>query len=307
MEKPIPLVIDTDIGDNIDDSLALAIACRAPEVDLRAITTVHGDTIKRAELARGILSLGGAQKVPVAPGCERPLIAPVERQTPLLYDVHPKRPLQRDDLNRDAVEVLLRLSRQHGRVSLLTIGPLTNVAVALRLHPELEQTLEITAMAGAFHLDRAETNVRLDPEAAQIVFASRAPVRVIPLDVTIECPLAMWVPEALAASRDELKRSLGRACRIWQERTGRDIVLPHDPIALVAAIYPELFVFEPMRIEVALHPDDRRGRLLAVPRPDSNVHVATRADLDQISSYILERLAVTEQRRGNSRCPPAQS
>lgn len=288
------LAIDTDIGDNVDDSLALALACLDRRANLASVSTVHGDTVLRAELARAILTSTSHGDVPVIPGSEHPLIAPVERARPLLYDSHPRVPLPKSQLEREPFAIWSRLAERFGRLRLLTIGPLTNVALAIRLRRTLLESLEITAMLGAVHLDAAETNVRLDPEAARVVLDSGVPITIVPLDVTLECPLPAWVPEALRQSHQPLLRALGNVCLRWQELTGREAVIPHDPLALFSVLEPDAFRYQPMQVEVELC-GNRRGYLNCQPRETGHVLVATHVDMNRFLTWFMETLGVSDR------------
>jgi len=210
MPAQMPLLLDVDTG--IDDSLALLYACASPEVELVAVTCIGGNVNARrvAENTRAVLELVGRDDVPVALGREQPLVKPLETSTEthgprgLGYAELPtaRRPLERDEA---AVRIVDVARARPGEVTLVTLGPLTNLSVALDREPSLPNLLAgWVMMGGAFRAPgnttpTSEWNVHVDPHAAKAVFAawarrsSRLPLA-MGLDVTERARL---VPEHL--------------------------------------------------------------------------------------------------------------
>jgi purine nucleosidase len=210
MPARTPLLLDVDTG--IDDALALLYACASPEVELVAVTCIGGNVNARrvAENTRAVLELAGRDDVPVALGREQPLVKPLETATEthgprgLGYAELPpaRRPLERDEA---AVRIVEAARERPGEVTLVTLGPLTNLAVALDREPSLPNLLAgWVLMGGAFRAPgnttpTSEWNIHVDPHAAKAVFAawgrrSTALPLAMGLDVTER---ARFVPEHL--------------------------------------------------------------------------------------------------------------
>ena len=188
--KPTKIILDTDIGDDIDDAFALSFGLGSPEFDLLGVTVVYGDVETRARIARRMLRLCGREDIPVRAGFERPLG----------FDWHPgtapeqcsQREAVADDpepLDRSAgaAEFVAATARRHpGQVHVLTIGAMTNVAAALRMDPSVAKTLAgVVSLAGYAppRQGRPEWNVRYDPQAAQTIARSGVPWTAVGADV----------------------------------------------------------------------------------------------------------------------------
>src|SRR5687768_12452474 len=189
------VILDTDIGTDVDDCLALGVILGSPELDLVGVTCVYGDVDLRARMVQKLLRLRGVTGVPVITGARPPLL----NKRAVYWAGHEGVGLLEpgdEDLaatGDDAVEFIVRTAReQAGEIHLLAIGPLTNVALAILRDPNLGRNLAgLTIMGGSIrgpqslHLPFVEHNIRCDPEAAQIVFASGIPLSLVPLDVTL--------------------------------------------------------------------------------------------------------------------------
>jgi purine nucleosidase len=199
---PVPLILDVDTG--IDDALALLSACASTEVELLAVTCVGGNVDARqvAENTRAVLELAGRADVPVFLGREQPLVKPLETSTEthgprgLGYAELPeaRRPLEKGQ----AADALVELARARpGEVSLVTLGPLTNLAVALDREPSLPTLLgSFVLMGGAYRgpgntTPTSEWNIHVDPDAAKAVFAGWSTVAGNHGEGVVARPLAM--------------------------------------------------------------------------------------------------------------------
>lgn len=265
------LIIDTDPG--IDDAMAIALACAHPQIELLGLTTVFGNV--SAELATrnalGILEQFGFSDVPVAKGAGVPL-----QQVPLPHPdfVHGKDGLGNIDLpapkgealDSDAADFIIeQASAQPGKITLVAVGPLTNVAVALQRDPTLPQKLEkLVVMGGA--LDEpgnvspvAEANFLGDPHAADQVFAVEWPATIVGLDVTHKVLLFdsdMGLLQQRSSIYGDLLRRSSHFYIDFYTSTGAARNYPepgcamHDAAAVVYAIHPELFdtVSGPVRV-----------------------------------------------------------
>src|SRR3712207_1141774 len=210
--SPTPIILDVDPGH--DDAVAIMLACAAPEVDLRAITTVAGNVPleKTTRNALRILSLIGRTDLTVAAGAPSPL----RRALHTAEDIHGESGLDGPEIpdpsfephERGAADLIADTTRDSPEpVTLIPTGPLTNVATFLREHPDLKEHIaRISLMGGSIGLGNttpaAEFNVYVDPEATREVFESGLPITMSGLDVTHQAG-------AGSAERENL-RSLGR-------------------------------------------------------------------------------------------------
>jgi pyrimidine-specific ribonucleoside hydrolase len=303
---PTPVIIDCDPGH--DDAMALLLALASPELEVAAVTTVAGNQTLEKVTANAIrvLDVAGADGIPVAAGAERPLVHPARAAG----DVHGETGLDGPDLPPPsrapaalhAVELMARLLRRRP-LTLVGVGPLTNIALLLALHPELAPRIErIVLMGGAVGLGNvtpsAEFNVWVDPEAARLVFTSGLDVTMVGLDVTHRA--------MLSAARAEALRPSGRAGalvadlhafyrRFHLEVYGHDDTPVHDALAVAHVIRPDLLRTEhlPTAIDVTQGPCRGRtvvDRLRRTGR-EPNAHVALDVDADRFVDLLCERIA----------------
>lgn len=295
MAETIPLFIDCDTG--IDDALALLLACASPEADIRAVTCVAGNVDARrvAVNTRAVLELAGRADLEVALGREVPLLRPL-RTTPETHGGQglgdARLPAPRRTLSpRHAADLMIaQATARPGELTLLTLGPMTNLAVAVLREPLLPQLLKrLVLMGGAYGATGnttpvAEWNVAVDPEAMAVVLRAWAPdgpmawgdgapprPLALGLDVTEQARFLPEHLERLAAragcasdgtprdghgSRDPLIGFLADALahyfRFHEQFDGFRGAFIHDPLALAAALDPSLVTTQPLTVEVLL-------------------------------------------------------
>lgn len=293
-QQPLPVILDTDIGDDIDDALALAFALQSPELDVRAVVTVLQHRERRADLAWKILQLYDREDIPVGMGAEQPLLAPPRhdevRQTAAL-SAQDRLPQAR---RRNGLELYLETCLKSPRkVTILAYGPLTNVALALKAEPRLAGRIErLVLMNGVFFSPRLEYNTVRDPEAAAIVFSSGIPVITVGLDVTLRCRLEEQDMQRLAASPLPAVRFLRELIAIWQEGRPERRPILHDPLAVAVAFRPDLVKLERGRVEVETRgtPDRTYGMTLFRPDPKGLVEIAREVEARRFLDLFMERV-----------------
>ena len=237
-----PVILDTDIGDDIDDALALSLALQSPELKVLGIVTVLQDGGRRADLVWKILSLYRRTEIPVGVGAEQPLVAPPRtgtvRQTEVLLDTD-RMPADR---RPNGLQLLIDTClRSPVKVTIVAYGPLTNIAIALRAEPRLTEKLErIVLMNGLFFRPGLEYNTKIDPEASAIVYSSGVPVVAVGLDVTMQCVLSADHLRQFAASRLESVQFLWKLIQIWQHGNPEQRPVLHDPLAVAVTVQPNL-------------------------------------------------------------------
>ena len=236
------MILDTDIGDEIDDALALSLALQSPELKVLGIVTVLQDGDRRADLVWRILGLYRRTEIPVGVGAEQPLVAqpltgPV-RQTEALLSGD-RMPAGR---RRNGLELLIDTClRSPVKITLIAYGPLTNIAIALRAEPRLREKLErIVLMNGVFFRPGLEYNTKIDPEASAIVYSSGVPIVTVGLDVTTQCLLSADHLRQFATSKLESVQFLWKLIQIWQHGNPEQRPVLHDPLAVAVTVRPDL-------------------------------------------------------------------
>ena len=312
------LILDTDLamgapGSDIDDGFALALALDLPDQKLELVTTVNGnvDVQTSTLLALDLLERLGRPDIPVVRGAAAPLLRPVHE--------HPARDRVagvRDHLaartpapGRAATAIIDLVMANPGEISLVAIGPLTNVALALALEPELSSAVkEIVVMGGVFlRTTRAlampgEFNIWVDPEAAAIVLNSGAPLRFIGLDVTLQVQLGRADADRLRATGRPFASYAGACAHAWidylrEAYPGKGFcgAPMHDPLAVAVVSRPQLVTWRPARVAVEVCSDITRGvtvaDLLATrDPPQPNCLVATQVDSAAFIDFFLNHV-----------------
>lgn len=249
----IPVLLDTDIGSDIDDALALAYLLRQPQCELVGVTTVSGNVAQRSACVRAICESAGRPEVPVHDGSSEVLLfGPGQPNVPQ-YEVIAAR-VAAQPRPHDAVDFMRSTIRSRpGEITLLSIGPMTNVALLFALDPEIPSLLKaFVSMAGYFTPEgaaKAEWNVKVDPVAAAVAYA-RAPHGHINvgLEVTQQCGLPM----------EDMRRRLttppldvaAQMAEVWFRASDRAVF--HDPLAAALIFEPGLCSYRDGVVEVVL-------------------------------------------------------
>ncbi|MGH2534111.1 MAG: nucleoside hydrolase [Thermomicrobiales bacterium] len=310
-EQRIPLILDVDTG--IDDALALALAVASPEADIVAVTTLAGNVDVRRATANSLAVLDwlGANDVPVHNGASSPLV----RDHVDAAFVHGENGLGNADLpssqratgkDRGPAAIIRLANERPGELTLVCLGPLTNLAIALNVEPGLGERLRrIVIMGGAFEVagnvtPLAEFNVYCDPEAASKVFRSALPdVTVVGLDVTHQTGLPRVAWEAAGERSSTTARLVFEVCRRTFEERGMDGFYLHDPLAVAVALDSTLVVTETGSIDVDL---DEESRGMTRVAGDGTTRVAKQVDAERFLASFGEALGLpTELMRAPSR------
>jgi purine nucleosidase len=303
------LLIDCDPG--IDDAIALLLAFGSPEFNLLGITTVGGNVplVHTHTNARKICELAGVLNVPVAAGCGRPL---VRSQVTRAEYVHgetglgqmafpdPKLALHGQHGVDFLIDTLLNATHP---IALATLGPLTNLAVALVKAPEIAAKIQsLTVMGGAIGQGNitpsAEFNLYCDPHAAQVVFESGLPLTMLGLDVTHQ---AIATPDRLAKIRamgDPIGTTVATLLEQYShhdiQQYGFEGAPLHDPCVLAYLLKPELFESKRCFVEIETESDRSLGRSIVdwygVSGKTLNVNVVHRIDSDGFYDLLCDRL-----------------
>jgi len=249
------IILDTDIGSDIDDSFALAYLLHASSAQLLGVTTVTGQARQRAQLCRILIGIAGRQ-VPVYAGEDHPLDNQEEHQPVCqMAGIAEEYPEDAPRSQESAVDFMLRAARQNpGEITLLSVAPFTNVAMALKKDPQFAGRLKrLVIMGGGFEQAKPEWNILCDRKAAEIMLkADFRQLAVFPCDLTntVSTP-ASYLADNVHGEFREILLKMGNN---WFAR-GMDHYHYHDPMAAVYCLHPELFEMQSGMMHTA--PDGR--------------------------------------------------
>jgi purine nucleosidase len=290
--RPLHVIFDTDIGSDVDDALALALLLGSPEVELLGITSVYGDTLLRARIASRLIALAAGQRaIPCIPGSQDTLTgrdiwwAGHEGSTMDDLQTEPTR-------DESAIGFLIRHAGDRQDLHVISTAPLTNLARAIQADPGLPQRVaSLTVMGGAFGPTgdgRPEHNFASDPEAADIVIRSGIPLVLTGLEITRQLTMAQSEVDQITAA-GPLGAALGREIDQWWKFNGEQWNVPHDPVAVLTLLTPELFSFEPKALEVDVA-GAAPGTSRAASDPSASSRVVTGLDTSRVAEAIVERI-----------------
>ena len=323
VSAPRRVIIDTDPG--IDDAIAILLALRSPELHIEALTVVAGNvTVDRgSQNALKLLSFAGRTNIPVSKGAAHPLRKSLRTATYWhgpngIGGIDLPNPTQTLDRRR-APDLMIELAHAHPHdLTVLAIGPLTNVALALQKAPSLKRELsEIIVMGGSTvegnETAAAEFNFYVDPDAAQIVFESGVPITMVGLNATRQTLLTRKHIERLEASNNCLGRIVAKLGAYYL-KTADEFPL-HDPLVVALSIDKRLArQTSPMRIEIDTRDGLTNGASVynaSLTRPHvvreddhytdagvepvtPNAEVPTRIDSQRFLSLLMDRLTTAD-------------
>lgn len=324
----IPVIIDTDpglgeVGSDIDDGLAIALALASPELEVLGLTVVNGnvDALTGVDVARRLLRRLEREDIPVVLGATAPLTRDMESVRALFAAALPStnvssegRDLEGPTTTQHAADFLSeQVAARPGEVTVVAIGPMTNLALAMERHPAFAQEVkELVLMAGSATTFAqnvttvGDFNTYVDPEALDVVLRSGAPVRMVGIDQTSRVMLTRDDAARLRRSPSPFGRWAADCADAWIDYLGRAFparvehqtaCFLHDPLVIAALTHPELLTWEGAEVTVALAEDLTRGlvvadRGLALARPAaSSVQVATDTDVARFRDLFFERIS----------------
>lgn len=300
----LKIILDTDIGSDVDDAMALLFALHTPELDIKGVTTVYGDVHMRALIALRLIDLDGKKGIPVAIGSEFPLL----RERDIWKDgIEGKGIITGEEtdlvpINESAVDFIIRMVHENpGEIVLVAIGPLTNLAVALikdpTIIPKIKEIIFIGGMArvsdNSLDVPAIEYNVRCDPEAARFVFRSGIPMVMLGMDVTRR--------NATFIDSKDLKkiREVGAPVHlvaatlleIYWDYIRKDGSWMHDALALAFAIDRSLVKTRKLFVEIETKGICTTGLTLVTDQNDrSNTKVGVSLDEERFLPFFMERV-----------------
>ncbi|MBI5952779.1 MAG: nucleoside hydrolase [Chloroflexi bacterium] len=303
------IILDTDPG--IDDSLAILLALASPEISLDGLSVVHGNssTALGTVNALSVLELAKASHIPVYKGCEIPLVQPsllapeTHGEQGIGYAKLPA-PQTSPQVQHGSDFLIEEIMSKPGEVTLVCIGPLTNVAMAIRKEPRIvENVKEVFIMGGAIRhggntTPLAEFNTFVDPHAAHIVFHSGMPITLTPLDVTYQC---IFLPDdlnRLLKIDSSITKFIADATRFYMEFHDEyqkiDGCVINDPLTLALTFMPELCDYQELYVDVDLSGGVSMGKTFAdfyrMTDKPANMKVALGVRPRDFMELFLERM-----------------
>jgi purine nucleosidase len=307
---PRKIILDCDPGH--DDAIAILLAHGSPEIELVAITTVAGNQTlpKVTRNALRMCTVARITDVPVAAGCEFPLV----REQIVAPEIHGESGLDGPDFPeptveldpRHAVDLIVEtiMAAEPGEITLVPVGPLTNIAMAMRKQPAIvERVREVSLMGGAYTRGNttpaAEFNVLADPEAAAAVFDAPWSVTMVGLDLTHQAGADERVLERIGALGTPLSKIVVELLTFfgstYKEVAGMGAPPVHDPCAVAYVIDPDLLTTRDAYVAVELKGDLTYGETVtdfrdAYGKPH-NTKVATKLDVDGFWDLVVGAVA----------------
>lgn len=293
------ILLDTDIGDDIDDAFAMALLLKTEEAETVGITTVFRNTSDRAQQAQRLLSVLG-KDVPVYAGERLPYQEPIHAfnekddgeapqnrhvcQWDESYNSYP--------VKEGAVDFIIECAKKYGEeLTIIPIGPLTNIAKAIEKAPDVMKNIGgIVQMGGWFSNYVPEWNILCDPEAADIVWSSGIKVYAVGLDVTLQCELDDTLLDEFRNSTLAHNQQIVEWMNRWFAYFNFEKSVMHDPLA-VASFFEEICTFEKTYVKVDL--TEKRGAVLCSEREQegySPIFTATKVDKEKFYSTVRKVL-----------------
>lgn len=308
--SPKRIIIDTDPG--IDDACAILLALASPELSLAGLSVVHGNcSLEQATVnALSILEVAGAGHIPVAKGCELPLVQPsllaleTHGDTGLGYAKLPE-PRAGPTHQHGSDFLIENILSSPGEITLVAIGPLTNVALAIRKEPRIVSALkELIIMGGAIRYEGnttalAEFNIYVDPHAAHIVFHAGIPTTLVPLDVTYQCLLTSSDVQRIRKIDSPITKFLDDSTRFYMEFhdefQGVEGCVINDPLALALTFMPELCSYRELPVDVDISGGISMGKTIGdfynYTKKPANMKVALGVKARDFIDLFVDRMA----------------
>ncbi|MDE2756306.1 MAG: nucleoside hydrolase [Acidobacteriota bacterium] len=296
----IKVILDSDLGSDIDDAFAVALLLSSPELEIMGITLGHGPTDKRGRLACRLLYETGREDIPVALGRPTDLVVgqpeitePDPRQFSWAEGFSALEPI-----DRSAADFIADQLRRHPKqITLISVGPVSNLADLLQEDPEaLQLAQRVYSMFGSFYLGygsspvpSAEWNVRADIPSARTLSSSIVPITYAGLDVTAFVELKADQRRALWSHRSPLTDALQALYRLWGRRTP----ILFDPVPIGMVLWPELF-----RTRAAHVRTTAEGFTIIDESRPPNSRVAMSIQTDEFLKHLVDRLLRQDLKRG---------
>jgi purine nucleosidase len=306
---PKKIIFDTDPG--IDDACAILLALASPELVVEGLSIVHGNcSLEQAtKNALSVLELAHASHIPVAKGCELPLVQPsllapeTHGDTGLGYAKLPA-PRSEPTVQHGTDFLIEKIMSSPGEITLVAIAPLTNIALAIRQEPRIVNAIkELIIMGGAIRSEGnttalAEFNTYVDPHAAHIVYHAGIPTTLVPLDVTYQCILTPRDVQKLRQVDTPITKFVEDATRFYMEFHDEyqsiDGCVINDPLALALTFAPELCTYRELPVDVDISGGISMGKTIGdfynYNKKPPNMKVALGVNAKGFIELFVERI-----------------
>lgn len=287
-QRHYQVLIDTDIGGDVDDALALALALNTPSVEIVGITNVYLANAWRAGVTKELLRVYGREDIPVCTGAEKPLIGWWDESR--IPNSSPDYGEYRGEKLPHASDYIIQKAEEIDDLILLAIGPLTNVGIALAKAPHIAKRLNIYLMGGQIKKAHPEWNIACDPEAARIVFESGVRITMVGLDVTNRCQFTRGEVDEIGKTDNPRARRLSLMMEQFIQNFGYLPIL-HDPLVLAAVLWPEMVTLEKKNILIETRGEFTRGLTIDCDwGQGAPVRVATDVRAEEFKRRLIEVL-----------------
>lgn len=305
------IILDCDPGH--DDAVAILLAVGNPNIDLIGVTTVGGNQSldKVTYNARAVLEKAHATDIPVYAGCDRPIV----RKQEVAASIHgetgldgvelpePTRPLEPGHAVNWIIDTIM--NNEPGTITLVPTGPLTNIAMAVRMEPRIvERVKEVVLMGGGYHVGNwsavAEFNIKVDPEAAHIVFNEAWPITMVGLDLTHQALCTPAVQRCIEGVGTDLAMFVSGLMDFFRKtyQDNQDFIDPpvHDPCTVAYLIDPSVVQTRRCPVDIEIHGELTLGMTVADlrgPEPSAeecHTQVATKLDFDRFWDLVTEAI-----------------
>jgi inosine-uridine nucleoside N-ribohydrolase len=289
------ILIDTDLGDDVDDAVAVMMAINSMELDIVGIVTVFQNTEKRAEMVMELCEKCGKKDIPVYAGYGQPLIErPVYEENPIQYDILENR--YQIDKSISAVDFIIQSVRENPDITIVEMGAMTNLAIAFYKEPQIMRTAKIIAMGGIFTQSTPEWNMKCDPEAARIVFDYARHLVVFGLEVTKHCGISETIIKTQYRDNKKIDYFL-KGVEIFRKKTGYTVTL-HDALLVAYLINPDIVKLKKRDYTIELAGEMTRGGIVLKGNmynmdtvSDKEFYFAESMNVEEFQRIVLERIS----------------
>ncbi len=294
--------IDTDIGGDIDDALALLYAMASTEIEIVGVSTVFQHTVARAKIAKTLLTMGGFGNIPVYAGIGKPRKAVSVHTLPVCVEKLPETYEEevfggaqiQGENGVEALKEALEASEEGFAVA--TLGALTNIAELIEKYPQAAEKITcLYIMGGAVNLNLNEFNFTCDPESAAIVVQSSVQKKIIPLDVTFQCELSKEHIARLQDCKSGLLKTVLRMSALW----GHGMIL-HDPLTLGVFTNEEFVALKEGKLYVELEGKYSRGKCVDLTdfnwreTPEKHTLIAHKVLAKEFCDFYVNRVCALD-------------
>lgn len=294
-QKYKQIIIDTDIGDDVDDAAAIMLALQSPEVEIVGITTVYQNTFRRAEMACELCSYYGKSGIPVHVGYGRSLIERIPyEEYPIQYPILEKQ--HKIDHQVTAVDFIINSVDENPDILIVGMGSMTNLAMAFCQAPEIMKQAKILAMGGVFNQNVPEWNIQCDPEAARIVMDFAQHLVMFGLEVTKYCSLLPEDLQMLEQKKDPRIDYFLHGVQLFRDKTGYSVIL-HDALLIAYLLDEKVVELKKSDYTVELSGQMTRGSMVIKENAygthtesEKEFYYATNIDAKRFKKLFLERI-----------------